>query len=439
MDLSSPEGLSINDGIAKEDCSFHYASVDWAVQRIVQLGQHALLAKMDIRKAYRNIPIAPTDRHLLGFTWDEKVYVDKVLPFGLRSAPLIFSAIADALLWIMHKRGVSWAIHYVDDFLTIGRPHSDECARNMELMHKICLETGLPLELAKTEGPLSSLTFLGIELDSAKMEIRLPQDKLAKALETLDHWRGRKAAKKRDFLSLIGTLAHASKVIRSSRIFLRRLINLSTTTSNLNYFIRLNAEAKSDIEWWFQFMNRWNGISMLPLPKLQSAPLVADASGNWGCGAYWDQEWFQLKWSQMLAGAHISVKELTPIVLATAIWGKHWRCGKVQTFSDNTATVEAINSHSSRIKESGHLLRCFAFLMAYYQFELVAKYLPGKHNTLADALSHNNENLFLSLHPQAQRTTTPIPAELLQLLIIEQPDWTSHRWTELWSATLTQV
>ena len=105
MDLSSPEGLSINDGIAKEDCSFHYASVDWAVQRIVQLGQHALLAKMDIRKAYRNIPIAPTDRHLLGFTWDEKVYVDKVLPFGLRSAPLIFSAIADALLWIMHKRG----------------------------------------------------------------------------------------------------------------------------------------------------------------------------------------------------------------------------------------------------------------------------------------------------------------------------------------------
>ena len=108
MDLSSPKGLSINDGIAKEDCSFHYASVDWAVQRIVQLGQHTLLAKMDIRKAYRNIPIAPTDRHLLGFTWDEKVYVDKVLPFGLRSAPLIFSATADALLWIMYKRGVSY-------------------------------------------------------------------------------------------------------------------------------------------------------------------------------------------------------------------------------------------------------------------------------------------------------------------------------------------
>ena len=169
-------------------------------------------------------------------------------------------------------------------------------------MHKICSETGLPLEPAKTEGPLFSLTFLGIELDSEKMEICLPQDKLAKALETLDHWRDRKAAKKQDLLSLIGTLAHSIKVIQSSRIFLHRIINLSTTTSNLNHFIRLNAEAKSDIEWWFQFMNRWNGILMLPLPNLQSAALVVDASGNWGCGAYWGQEWFQLKGSQMLAG-----------------------------------------------------------------------------------------------------------------------------------------
>ena len=183
-------------------------------------------------------------------------------------------------------------------------------------------------------------------------------------------------------------------------------------------------------------MNRLNGISMLPLLNLQLAALFTDASGNWGCEA---QEWFQLKWSQMLAGAHISVKEATPIVLVTVIWGKYWRSKRVQIFSDNTAAVETINSHSSRLKESGHLLRSLAFLITYYQCELIAKYLPGKHNTLADALSCNNKSLFLSLHPQAQRTATPIPAELLHLLIIEQPDWTSHHWTGLWSATLTQV
>lgn len=120
MDLSSPEGYSVNDGIAKEDCTFHYASVDLAVARITQLGTGALLAKMDIQRAYRNIPIAPTDRCFLGFLWQGKIYVDKVLPFGLRSAPLIFSTVADALLWIMLRQGISWAIHYMDDFLMIG-------------------------------------------------------------------------------------------------------------------------------------------------------------------------------------------------------------------------------------------------------------------------------------------------------------------------------
>ena len=438
MDLSSPEGYSVNDAISKEDCSFHYASVDWAVARITQLGSGTLLAKMDIQRAYRNIPVAPVDRHLLGFLWDGKVYVDKVLPFGLRSAPLIFSAIADALLWIMHRRGVSWAIHYVDDFLTMGSPNSNECQSNMEIMQETCTRAGLPLEPAKTQGPLSTLTFLGIELDTTAMEISLPLDKLSRVKEALAHWRGRKACRKRDLLSLIGTLAHASKVIRSSRIFLRRLIDLSTTAAKPDHFIRLNAEGKSDIEWWFQFMSRWNGTSMLPLPDLQPFGLVTDASGNWGCGAYWDREWFQLQWSNMLADAHISVKELTPIVLATAIWGRAWSGHKVQIMSDNAATVAAINNQTSRAKESGHLLRCLAFLTAYHQCYLHATYLPGKHNTLADALSRNNLKLFRLLHPQAQQNPTPIPPELLRLVIIEQPDWTSPRWTELWTYTLMQ-
>lgn len=192
--------------------------------------------------------------------------MDKILPFSLRLAPLIFSAIADALLWIVHRRGVSWAIHYLDDFLTMGSPNSDECQSNMEIMQKTCTRVGLPLEPVKTQRLLSTLTSLSIELDTIAMKIRLPLDKLSRVKEALAHWRGHKACRKFYPLSLIGTLAHASKVIRSSRIFLRSLIDLSTTTAQPDHFIRLNVEAKSDIEWWFLFMSRWNGTPVLPLP-----------------------------------------------------------------------------------------------------------------------------------------------------------------------------
>lgn len=138
LDLSSPEGHSINDGIDPDISSVSYASVDDAVTQILRLGRGTMMAKVDIEHAYRNVPVHPGDRHLLGMSWRGKVFVDTVLPFGLRSAPKIFSAMADALQWILVQGGVSICIHYLDDFLTMGPPNSNECLHNLELIIHLC-------------------------------------------------------------------------------------------------------------------------------------------------------------------------------------------------------------------------------------------------------------------------------------------------------------
>ena len=105
VDLSAPQGHSVNDGISKELAILSYVSVDEVVSGVLQRGKGAMIAKMDIHHAYRNIPIHPSDRVLLGMQWKGETYVDVTLPFGLRSAPLIFSALADALQWIMERMG----------------------------------------------------------------------------------------------------------------------------------------------------------------------------------------------------------------------------------------------------------------------------------------------------------------------------------------------
>ena len=434
-DLSSPQGHSVNDGITKESCSFHYTSINEAAKHILSSGPGTLMAKMDIQHAYRNIPVAPEDRHLLGMSWNGRLFVDRALPFGLRSAPLLFSAIADALLHIMLNNGVSWAIHYLDDFFTSGTPASAECLRNMHIMQELCRQAGLPLEPAKTVGPTTTLTFLGIEIDSVLLQIRLPQAKLVELKATLALWRDKTSTLKHDLLSLIGSLSHASKVIHASRVFLRRLIDLSTRVRKPEYHIRLNIEARSDIEWWYQFVEDWNGVSILG--AIVQAPvyatLITDASGTWGCGAYVGSAWFQLHWAGHLTKAHISVKELVPIVIAVGVWGHQWIGKTIMVRSDNTATVAAVNSHTSQHADTAHLLRCLTFLLAKCQCRLVAEHLPGTHNTLADALSRNNLLLFRQLLPQAATEPTTIPLALIQLLMVVKPDWTSQHWTELWS------
>ena len=381
------------------------------------------------------IPVHTQDGPLLGMKWQGQVFVDKTLPFGLRSAPMIFSAAADALLWLMRQKGASVIEHYIDDFITAGRPQSEECQRNFETMHEVCNETGTPVEQEKLEGPSTKITFLGMELDSMAMEIRLPTQKLTLLKQSLGEWRGKKACRKRELLSLIGLISHTCKAVKAGRSFLRRLINLSTQVSGLDHYVRVNKGARSDLEWWFRFVETWNGRSMLHKLQRQNpqAVLVSDASGSWGCGAFWVTRWFQLQWPAAVSEYHITVKELIPIVLAAAVWEPEWLGLTVEARCDNAAAVEIVNWGDSKVPEVMHLMRCLAFIMAKYQFYLFATHIKGSSNHLADALSRNRHLYFLNSVPQAQQAPTHLSQELLDLIIIEKPDWTSRRWTELWS------
>ena len=183
------------------------------------------------------------------------------------------------------------AIAHGKSTTVMGAPGSTECAKNATLMHAACDQMGLPVEPEKDERPSTSLVFLSIELDSSAMEIHLPAEKLTRLRKELAGWRARKKCKKRELLSLIGLLSHACKVVRSGRSFLRRLIDLSTIPKHLEHYVRLNVEARSDIEWWVQYSQIWNGVSMTHLPNNTSpaAVLTSDA-----CMGVWSLCWIRL-------------------------------------------------------------------------------------------------------------------------------------------------
>jgi len=82
---------------------------------------------------------------------------------------------------------------------------------------------GIPLAMEKLEGPSHCLTFLGIALDTQKMQVRLPDDKLKHIKCQLSIWLHRKKATKREILSLVDLLQHASKVVRPGRTFVARM------------------------------------------------------------------------------------------------------------------------------------------------------------------------------------------------------------------------
>ena len=92
MDLSFPKESSVNNGIESDICSLHYAKVEEATKELVKQGHNLWMAKVDIKNIYQTVPVHPQDCWLLGMQREGALYVDTTLPFGLRSAPKIFTA-----------------------------------------------------------------------------------------------------------------------------------------------------------------------------------------------------------------------------------------------------------------------------------------------------------------------------------------------------------
>ena len=104
LDLSSPKGRSVNDGISRQLCSLSYLAVDDVAEVALQLGR-GVASQTRHRKGLHMVPIHPDDRHLLGMKWQGQIYLDSTLPFGLRSAPKVFNAVADGLEWVSKTEG----------------------------------------------------------------------------------------------------------------------------------------------------------------------------------------------------------------------------------------------------------------------------------------------------------------------------------------------
>ena len=162
--LSAPPNSSVNNFINPDDYSLSYCSIDDAYTFINELGPGTLLSKIDLKDAFRLIPVNPSDLNLLGIHWRGKFYIDTCLPFGLRSASYLFNRLSQAIRWILtNNYGVKHLLHYLDDFLTAGPADSPVCSQNLNAMLTLCQNINAPVKTSKIEGPSTSITLLGIQ------------------------------------------------------------------------------------------------------------------------------------------------------------------------------------------------------------------------------------------------------------------------------------
>ncbi len=183
---------------------------------------------------------------------------------GLSTSCAIFEKFSAAIQWLLKtKYSVKTMSHILDDFIFLGPSNSHACINYLNSFLDVAAMVNIPIKHEKTVLPTTCTVIHGIEVDTVSMQARLPQDKIDKSISLLAAMAKKQKVKLRDLQSLIGTLNFAGKVIIPGRAFLRRLMDLTIGVSNPTHHVRLGSEARKDIQAWLQFMQNFNGKSLL--------------------------------------------------------------------------------------------------------------------------------------------------------------------------------
>lgn len=403
-DGSMPPGFALNDYATLTE-RHKFETVDKLAE---MLEPGMFMYKVDLKSAYRSIPISENSMQYTGLKWTvhgkDMYFTDCKLPFGARLSTPIFHRITQAIKRMMIRRGYQLVV-YIDDFVGVATTR-EQCREAMCCLIALLRKLGLLINWQKVVDPTQCITYLGVEVDSVNMCLRLPEEKIDSIREKLELACSRRRLTKRQIQSLVGVLNFAAALVHGGRVFLRRLINASTALKKKSDRAQLRGELLQDILWWKRYMSVFNGKSLI-LHKRPITSIITDASSE-GAGGYCEGDWWYLNWQVDWPQAqklHINCKETLAVVLSIYRWAPFLANRLVYITSDNTTTVSAINKGSSKSKTVMRALRSLFWISALFNFKLKSVFVPTGQNLMVDCISRLHAKKFREqLHNFVPRT-----------------------------------
>lgn len=390
-DASRPEGLSLNDMWRKEP--FSYTSLQDGVDLIKQ---GSYLAKVDLESAFRSVKIHPSNFDYTGLKWTfesearPRFMIDTRLPFGARRSPYIFNSLTQAVCRIMKQRGYPGIIAYLDDFLVVKDTYQ-ECKTVMNALMETLRKLGFSINYKKVEGPVQVISFLGVMLDSTRMTLSLPKEKICDLQNSLKNLLLKPKTTKRSLQGIAGKLNFAVQCIYGGRFFLQRIYDEIANLRKPWHRCRVTREVKADVDWWLRFLSTFNG-TMEMVDSRPLTPIYTDACPV-ACGGVFRNEFVYLPFASWPEAEPLSInmKETLAVEVALRHWAPHLRNKKVLLHVDNQSAVYILNKGASKDKVVMESLRRLFWLSSTYNFRLMAVYYPGVENCYADAISRLHE------------------------------------------------
>ncbi|XP_043270501.1 uncharacterized protein [Venturia canescens] len=349
------------------------------------VSENCFLATIDLKDAYYAVPIAEEHRKFLRFRFSGGLYEFTCLPFGLASAPYVFTKILKPVMAELRSRGFLSVI-YLDDILVIGNS-MENCKENLCMTRNLIEKLGFIINEKKSQiTPSKRCKYLGFWFDSERMQLELPENKKIKLKDIIEKFRRAKKCKIRDFARLVGSLVSSCPAIpygvAHTKIFEReRYLALLDSGECFDKYMSINHGLQAEFSWWLKAIESpKNSIRSLKF----GMEIFSDASlTGWGvvCGCERSHGF----WNDDERRCHINILELKAAYFGLKCFASKIKDEDILLRLDSTTAIAYINRMGgTRFEKLNSMAKKIWEWCEVRNIRIMASFIGTKENAEAD-------------------------------------------------------
>lgn len=348
------------------------------------------MATLDLKDAYFLVSIHPTYRKYLRFRYEGKIYQFNVLPFGLNTAPFVFTKLLKPIICLLRSLGYLSSI-YLDDICIISHNYQD-CLDNILQTKNILESLGFIINIKKScMIPNKVCKYLGFVIDTKKFHVRLPKEKRYLIKQELQSFQLKSRCKIRHFARLVGLLTSSCPAIQYGWLYTKQMERCKylalCKTSNYDSHMSVPRYLQDDFAWWLKSID----TAINPIRQdSYCLEIFSDASKK-GWGAACGEETASGQWSNTESDKHINCLELLAAFLGLQTFAKGLKNCQVLLRVDNTTAISYINRMGG--VRFTHLTEITKSLWQWCEARgifVFASYIRSEDNEIADAESRKS-------------------------------------------------
>lgn len=354
--------------------------------------KNCFFCTIDLKNAYYTIPVHPAHKKYLKFSFQKQTYCFNCLPFGLATAPWVFTKILKPVLARFRSQGITLVI-YLDDCIILGKNY-EECLRFTNIVKSQLEDLGFVINEEKSHlHPSQTCKFLGFVFNSKNMTLSLPAEKRKSLLKECIKFRNCKSCSIRKFAMFIGKLISACPALDYSWLYTKNFENIKNASlalhsGNFDALMCLPESLEDDFSWWLNNLpagyRKINRVSF-------SLEIFSDASLS-GWGACCNNESIHGFWNSDQRKHNIHFLELLAAFNALKSFCKHLTNTNILLRIDNTTSIAYINKMGgSRFRLLNDLTRQIWIWCQHRNLFIFASYINTTENVLADRESRSTK------------------------------------------------